>query len=1028
MTLFGQTQHQIDSMILIVDTLPLKAKINTYIDIVKYYSRKKPDLGIKYAIKCYNIANANDIDTLTYADVLHLVGTSYWFKRDATTALDFYIRSLKMREKIKDLPGISKSLNNIGIIYQNSNRIEEAIEIFDRSLEIKKQLGDSLGIAVNYTNLGKLYIDIGQSETALDYFLRAIKILEKRNEKLGLSLCYNNVGVVYMQNKHFLKALDYILKADTIAVNNKNDFELSEFRLNIARCYENLGQYGKAMQYYDNVVYLCEKLNDIVNLNTAYSDLANFYEKTGDYTNAYINFKKASHLADSIRRIKEEERLLEIQMKFEQEKYEGQIEVLKQRAAIQQLQMERNRFKYNIQIVITLFTTLLIFVIFSRYRSKIKHNRELDQKIQERTSSLQQEIIERKKIQEKELQARERFIYILNTLPIGILHYDNKGTVLSANPVWATMFDISLELVNGRKVQDIIYDNLLLEKLQDAFNNKTANFEHNITINNKSINLYIYVSNLYSKNGKSLGAFGVFEDITARKKSEEILKTSEARFRDLADSLPEMVCEIDDRGYLKYANKLLFEKLEYDADFINRGFHVLKLFPKPDRETMYNLFKNFNSLRYKEIQKEATIVTFKNKMFDALVKVNAKIKDDTVTGLRGIIIDISKQKKHEAELKTAKEKAEEADSLKSSFLANIRHEIRTPMNGILGFSELLQDNDLSEEQRKNYLDIIIKSSNQLLQIVDDIVNVSIIEAGKIEITNHKVDLKQFFNDIFVFFSGYAASLNDKITIVSRYMLPDETGIIWIDSIKLQQVLNSLINNALKFTKEGFVEFGCYLSRDNQLKFFVKDTGIGISHENQNIIFDRFRQADFSTIPQYGGTGLGLTISKALVELMGGKIWVESEINKGSTFYFTLPYIQYTGEHELKNKNIYAKWNYKKLLLFDSNYNTTREIQNILQPSGINILTVSNIQQMLDTVEQEPSIDIIVLENPETTANQYSLIKEIRKKNKKTPIIVLLAKASQDEKKQAFEDGCNDYFVKPVNKFVLMSKIKKILDN
>ena len=161
------------------------------------------------------------------------------------------------------------------------------------------------------------------------------------------------------------------------------------------------------------------------------------------------------------------------------------------------------------------------------------------------------------------------------------------------------------------------------------------------------------------------------------------------------------------------------------------------------------------------------------------------------------------------------------------------------------------------------------------------------------------------------------------------MLPDDAGVVWIDGTKLQQVFNSLINNAIKFTKEGFVEFGCYLSRNNLIKFFVKDTGIGISEENQNIIFDHFRQGDHTTIPEYGGTGLGLTISKAIIELMGGKLWVESEIGKGSTFYFTLPYIQYTEDHELKNNETYTKWNYKTLLLYDSNYKTTREIQNIL---------------------------------------------------------------------------------------------------
>ncbi len=1023
----GKTQHQVDSMLSVIDTLPLKEKINTYEVIIKYYSRKKPYLGVKYALECLDIVNLSNVDTLTYANILNLVGSSYWYQKDETSALDFFIKSLDLREKINDSAGISKSLNNVGVIYITSKRYEEAIEIYNRSLDIKKQLGDSIGIAAGYINLGKIYNDTDQSEIALDYFSKAVPILESRDDKTQLSSCYNNIGVVYMHNTHFLKAIDYLLKADSIAVNNNNDFGLADIRMNLGRCYENLGDYGKALHYYDDVITLGKKLNNIPRLQSVYSKLANTYEKFGNYAKALQYFKIASKFDDSIQKIKEEERFFELQMKFEQEKYEKEIEVLRQKTDIQQFQIEKSRFRYSILFAIIIIVIFLFYLFYIKYKLKSKHNKELDQKIQERTASLQQEIIERKRIQEKELEAQERFKYILNTLPMGVLHYEKSGVILSVNPEFAIMLDTSVESIRARKIYDIIDDSYLLDRLYGAFNDKATEFEHTITVNGKSLNIFVYINSVYSANGKSLGAFAIFEDITVRKKNEEIIKANEARFKDLADSLPEMVSEIDNQGYIKYANKLFFEKLGYDPEFISRGFHALRLFPKSDRKKISTLFRNFNSLKFREVQEEVTIVTLNNKTFDALIKVNAIIKNDIVTGLRSIIIDISNQKKHETELKNAKEKAEEADRLKSAFLANIRHEIRTPMNGIIGFSELIRDQDLSEAQRKEYLDIIIKSSNQLLQIVDDMVNISIVEAGKIDISNHKVDLEQFFNELFVFSSGHAASLNDKITVVSRYMLPDDAGVVWIDGTKLQQVFNSLINNAIKFTKEGFVEFGCYLSRNNLIKFFVKDTGIGISEENQNIIFDHFRQGDHTTIPEYGGTGLGLTISKAIIELMGGKLWVESEIGKGSTFYFTLPYIQYTEDHELKNNETYTKWNYKTLLLYDSNYKTTREIQNILIPSGIKIINISDSQKLLDTLEQNSSIDVIILESQYSHNSEFSLIKDIRAKNEDVPIVVLLPKASLKEKKQIFADGCNDYFVLPVNKFVLMSKLNSFLD-
>ncbi len=237
------------------------------------------------------------------------------------------------------------------------------------------------------------------------------------------------------------------------------------------------------------------------------------------------------------------------------------------------------------------------------------------------------------------------------------------------------------------------------------------------------------------------------------------------------------------------------------------------------------------------------------------------------------------------DLRKAKERAEESDKLKSAFLANISHEIRTPMNGILGFAKLLLNPDLSGEQQKDYLDIIQKSGRRMLNIINDLVDISKIESGHTEIHVKEVDVCKVLSDLHAFFLPEYI----KKDISLEYMVPEdcENIIIHADGNRLIQILSNLIKNALKFTREGRVVFG-FTAKEDAIEFFVKDTGIGIPPALAGKVFERFRKIDFDAEEAYEGAGLGLSISKAFVEAHGGKIWLESAENEGSSFYFTIP--------------------------------------------------------------------------------------------------------------------------------------------
>jgi signal transduction histidine kinase len=253
--------------------------------------------------------------------------------------------------------------------------------------------------------------------------------------------------------------------------------------------------------------------------------------------------------------------------------------------------------------------------------------------------------------------------------------------------------------------------------------------------------------------------------------------------------------------------------------------------------------------------------------------------------LIGYWIDISKRKKADRELVIAKERAEKSDRLKSAFLANMSHEIRTPMNGIMGFADLLKDPDLSEDERNEYIGIIRKSGNRLLNIINDLINISKIESGQMSVKYEETNINEQLDFLFRFFEAETRQKNLELSVVKS--LKDSECAIMTDKEKVYAILTNLIKNAIKFTEEGAIQFG-YFIRGENVEFFVKDTGIGISKENQHAILERFIQVDSGFSSGYEGAGLGLSISKAYVELLGGKIWIESELGKGSAFYFLLP--------------------------------------------------------------------------------------------------------------------------------------------
>lgn len=388
-----------------------------------------------------------------------------------------------------------------------------------------------------------------------------------------------------------------------------------------------------------------------------------------------------------------------------------------------------------------------------------------------------------------------------------------------------------------------------------------------------------------------------------------------------------------------------------------------------------------------------------------------------------LALEIQERRKVEIELKKSKEAAEEANRVKTAFLANMSHEIRTPMNAIQGFSEVILKGNLSEKSTFDFIEIINNSSKQLLNVINDIIDISMIEAGQLKIIYDTVKLNRLLENIYCLHSNSAKSKGLRFNV--SYGLPNTVDSINTDEHRLAQIINNLISNAIKFTNEGYVEFG-YKLKDAHLEFYVKDSGIGIPIEFHDLIFERFRQVDDKLSRDYGGTGLGLSICKSIIEMMGGEIWIESEPNKGSTFFFTLSYEQkYPAiENEILESN-YIDLKDKTILIAEDDYYNYLLLQKLLESTNANLLRANNGREAIDIFSQN-NVDFVLMDIKMPVMNGYEAVKIIRENNTKIPIVAQTAYAMTEERQLAIEAGCDYYITKPIKSGELYDIFKEIL--
>ena len=521
---------------------------------------------------------------------------------------------------------------------------------------------------------------------------------------------------------------------------------------------------------------------------------------------------------------------------------------------------------------------------------------------------------------------------------------------------------------------------------------------------------------LYEPDGKVKGLVGIGHDITERKKAEEELLQSYMFNESLLKTIPLGMDIVDESGTILFQSDNL--KSLFAEDAVGRKCWEAYRDDKKQCDTCPLI----NGITIGETDAYESHGMLGNRVFE--ITHTGMIYNGKKAMLE-IFVDITDRKATELELIAAKEKAEENDKLKTAFLHNISHEIRTPMNAIVGFSTLLGEPENDDNTRNSYIEQIAQSSNHLLSIISDIIDISNIEAKIVKVTRNEIDVNARVNSLC---EQYLQKTDkDKIEFVYETSITGNDAMIITDSVKLIQILTNLINNAFKFTHKGYVKVGCAI-KGNDLEFMVADSGIGISREHHEKVFDRFYQVENSQSRLYEGTGLGLAISKANVELLGGKIWFTSEPGTGTTFWFTIPYEKHVMEPRIINEKITGEgfsFPEKKTILvaedIDSNFIL---ISHYLSEVNAQVIRAVNGKDAVEKFLSNKNIDLILMDIKMPVMDGYTAIKLIREQNTSIPILAQTAYA--DDGRKANDLGCNGFIAKPFNKKSLIQAISEYI--
>jgi len=662
--------------------------------------------------------------------------------------------------------------------------------------------------------------------------------------------------------------------------------------------------------------------------------------------------------------------------------------------------------------------------------------------------------IEHNQAEEALKESEERFRTLFENSTIGIYRTTPDGQILLANPTLIKLLGYSsFEELAGRNLAEGGFE---LSYERTHFMNiikregEVKGLESAWTrMDGTTVFISESARGINDKEGKIIYYDGIVEDITLRKQAEEMLRKSEQMLQMVLDNFPGVVFWKDRHSNYLGCNQSFATGAGLNSPAEIVGKTDLNLpwasteaisYRKDDLDVMES---GKGRLHITEMQHQSDgkviwLDTSKFALRDSLGQVIGVIgvsndismlkmaEQELINTNKELAYQNNEKEKRAIELIIAKEKAEESDRLKSAFLTNMSHEIRTPMNGILGFTELLREPNLTSDEQQDYIQTIQISGTRMLNTINNIVDVSKIESGLTKVDIKETNINEKIEFTYKFFKPEIEIKGLQFLV--KKGLPSKEAIIKTDNEKVYGILTNLIRNAIKFTYEGSIEFG-YEKKGEYLEFFVKDTGVGVPQRQHQMIFERFRQGSESHNRGYEGSGLGLSIAKSYVEMLGGKIWVESEEGKGSIFYFTIPYnavseekIEIVNAVSTEHKEVQAK-NLKILIVEDDEISYSF-LTKTLQKISKEVLHAITGVQAVEACRNNPDINLVLMDirMPQMDGNEAT--RQIRQFNTDVIIIAQTAYGFSGDRERAIEAGCNDYISKPIKSTLLYELIKK----